>query len=373
MATQPRGIRGVTDNPRPPVLAKAKIGRKTEKGYPEKLDYIIFVAPQTGETLEAFAELGEKPTSFLAAFPSDDLDTFVDAAWKRYGKSGLKCRGDGDVGIDRETGEELTCAGDYNKDDPSAHLCEFARPTQKNGKTYPPECKPSVSLRLVVPLAGALGLVQLDTGGVASSVPTLWWQLDQLRRTSGDQLAGVAIKVSIRPFTTQHGISFAWQLETPSDIELQVLKEQFARLAPVRVIDRGVVPVGELPPMTESIDQDIYGIPDEALEPGEVLEGDGTGTALPPVSEAQEERTWEPAVGPEALTEDAVGLPGEVVAVELAYKAAVAASSLPPAKKTAAIAIMEANRDKAEDSGSFEHYVAWLEAQIARIPVPVAS
>lgn len=371
MSNRPYGIKGVTDNPRPPVVAKAKIGRMTEKGYPEKLDYIIFVEPQTGEPLEAFAELGHKPQSFLAAFPSDNTETFVDAAWKRYGKSGLKCRGDGDKGVDRETGEERQCAGDYNKDNPATHLCEFARPTQKNGKTHPPECKPSVSLRLVVPLAGALGLVQLDTGGVASSVPTLWWQIDQLRRTSGDQLAGVAIKVSIRPFTTQHGISYAWQLETPSGVELATLKEQFGRLAPVRVIERGVVPVAELPPMAESIDQDIYGLPEAAV--GEVLP-DPASEIPGTIEEFEGEPVAGEAYGSEVLTEDALdfAVSGEVVAVELAYKAALKASALTEAKKTAGLAIMEANRDKASETGNWESYTTWLEAQTARIPV-VAS
>ncbi len=360
-ATKPYGIKGVTDNPRAPVLAKAKIGRMNEKGYPEKLDHIVFVQPQTGTEIEAFRELGTRPTSFLAAFPDDDTRTFVDAAWKRYGKSGLKCRGDGDRGVDRETGEERQCAGEYNKDNPVAHLCSFARPTNKNGKDYPPECKPSVSLRLVVPLAGALGLVQLDTGGVASSVPTLWWQIDQLAQTSGGALAGVAIKVAIRPFTTAHGLSFAWNLETPSEEELQILKDQFACLAPVRVIERGVVPVKALPPMSESIDQDIYGLPEELVRPeefeplpDELVNGDPA-----PVDNGY--------MQPENATPD-IGVPGEVVAAELAYKAALKASSWPTAKQQSKIALMEANCAKAEAAGDWSHCVDWLTASTEQIP-----
>lgn len=362
MTRKPYGIKGVTDNPRPPILAKAKIGYKTDEGYPKKLDYIIFVQPQSGEPIEAFAELGEKPTSFLAAFPHDEVESFVDAAWKRYGKSGLKCRGDGEVGIDRETGEERQCAGPYNKEDPDSHLCPFARPTRKNGKTYPPECKPSVSLRLVVPLAGALGLVQLDTGGVASSVPTLWWQIDQLRRTSGDQLAGVAIKVSIRPFTTQHGISYAWQLETPTDTELRRLKEQFARLAPVRVIDRGTVSVGELPPMAESIDQDVYGLPNEALNTHE-----SPGTVEAAESEIPEGGCADGSPPPGDEQPPEVGLPGEVVEAELELVAAMKQARIPPAKRTATERLVEANRAKATELGDFDTYVDWLHRQAARV------
>ena len=98
-STRPYGIKGVTDNARPPVIVKAKIGRKNEKGYPEKLDYISFVEPgEEGTPCPAFDVLGDRPQSFLGAFPNDDTETFVDAAWKRYGKSGLKCRGDGEIG-----------------------------------------------------------------------------------------------------------------------------------------------------------------------------------------------------------------------------------------------------------------------------------
>lgn len=335
---QPFGIKGVTDSPRAPVVAMAKIGRKTEKGYPEKLDFIIFVRPRTGEPLPAFDVLGEKPTSFLGVFPPD-ADTHLDAAWKRWGSSGLKCRGDGVVGIDRETGEERDCAGVYNKDHPELHECEYARPTQKNGKTYPPECKPTLSMRLVVPLAGALGLVQLDTGGVESSIPTLWWQIDQLRNYAGGDLAGVVVKVEIRPFTTTHGISYAWTLATPTDEEMAVLHQQFASVVPARIIGPGRS-MPRLPAMTDIPDQDIYGIPDEAID---VLAANETASLEPPsVDQAPHQ------------------IPGEAVAAEEAYAAAVLDSSWPQAKKDTKLALMRANREKTQASGEWSHYVGWL-------------
>ena len=150
-------------------------------------------------------------------------------------------------------------------------------------KKYPPECKPTLSMRLVVPLAGSMGLVQLDTGGAASSVPTLWWQLAQLRRLAGGELAGVAVKVGIRPFTTKFGTSYAWHLENPSPEELRELKEQFDQIAPARVFERAAGPK-ELPPMDEAVEQDVFGLPDEALEEERLIE--------PPAPEAtRAERT----------------------------------------------------------------------------------
>jgi hypothetical protein len=366
---QPRGIKGITDNPRPPVVAKAKIGRMVEHmradgtvvQKPEKLDHIIFVEPQTGNEIEAFRALGSEPQSFLAVFPPDAEST-LDAAWKRYGKLGLKCRGDGEVGIDRETGEERQCAGDYNKDHPEQHLCSFARPTVKGNKTYPPECKPTLSMRLVVPLAGALGLVQLDTGGVSSSVPTLWWQIEQLKSYAGGELGGVAVKVSIRPFTTRHGVSFAWNLSTPSEDELALLRRQFAEIVPVRVIGEGAIPraLEAAPPMEETPDADIYGEqPEEEINPSnvEVVEDPE------PLPEEPEPLNAEPAETPD------IGVPGEVVAAELAYKQALKASVWAEAKQASKIALMEANRGKAEAEGKWSSYVDWLLASTEQVPV----
>lgn len=353
---QPFGIKGVTDSPRPPIVARAKIGRKTEAGYPEKLDHIIFVESQTGAPIPAFEALGPEPKSFLAVFPPD-AEVSVDAAWKRWGKSGLKCRGDGVTGVDRETGEERQCAGDYNKDHPEEHLCEFARPTprMKNGKQQtdakgnllwnPPECKPTLSMRLVVPLAGALGLVQLDTGAAASSVPTLWWQVEQLRNYSGGQLAGVAIRVGIREFQTKHGTSYAWHLATPTDEELETLREQFRTVVPVKVLIPGAG-LPRLPELTEAVDQDVYGIPDEEAVEAEDVEV---------VADGSEDVPEGPGAGGPAPT-----VPDEAVAAEEHYVAALMSSGLSQAKQKDKIKLMQANRAKTAESGEWGHYVDWL-------------
>jgi hypothetical protein len=340
---QPFGIKGVTDKPRAPVVAMAKIGRKTEKGLPEKLDHIIFVKPRTGETIPAFDILGERPVSFLAVFPPD-ADTHLDAAWKRWGSSGVKCRGDGATGIDRETGEGRKCAGEYNKDHPELHECEYARPTQKNGKTYPPECKPTLTVRLVVPLAGALGLVQLDTGGVESSIPKLWWQIDQLKQYAGGDLAGVAIKVEISPFTTSHGVSYAWGLATPGDEEMELLQEQFAAVVPARIIGPGQS-MPQLPPMSDVPEQDVYGLPDEAVGVEAI----------------------------EAMTSDeaeciGAAVPEEAVAAEEAYARAVLDSAWPKAKRDSKLGLMRVNRGKAAEDGAWGRYVDWLNMSTEQVP-----
>jgi len=364
--TKPWGVKGLTESPRAPIVAKAKIGEKGDKGQPKRLDYIIFVEPQTGRRLPEYqAVFGEKPTSFAALLSADTVEDMVDVAWKRFGKKGLKCRGDGERGFDRETGEERECAGEYNFQDPTQHRCPFARP---NGDK-PAECKPILSMRLVVPQIPGLGVVQLDTGGVASSIPTLIAQLRMIENMTRDQdgrphMAGIAVKVLIRAFRDRFGnAAYSWQLEPLMEEEASALRSNIEGL--VRI--EGQVNMKALPPMDETPDPDLYGIT-EAPDARQI----GAGGDVLHYEEAD--------YGPEGPTEDPlrpepsdpladmIGMPGEAVAAELEYKRALGASTWPEAKQLSKVATMEANRRKAAESGSWSSYVDWLSASTDQVP-----
>lgn len=275
MTTQKWGVKGLTDKPRAPIVAKAKIGERGPKGEPRRLDHIIFVEPQTGNHIPEFEDIfGAKPTSFKALLPADSLEEVADVAWKRYGKTGLKCRGDGETGFDRETGEERECAGPYNYDDPSQHACEHAKPKGKN----PPACKPILSMRLITPQIPTLGIVQLDTGGVASSVQTLVWQLQRMAEFTRDEhghehLSGIAVEVSIKPFRDRFGnTAFAWQLQALTEEESRDLRANIegAKRVQIQKLD--------IPALADTTaDSDVYGLPEPevevAVEPTEDNEG----------------------------------------------------------------------------------------------------
>jgi len=354
--TKPWGVKGLTESPRAPIVAKAKIGEKGDKGQPKRLDYIIFVEPQTGRRLPEYqAVFGEKPTSFAALLSADTVEDMVDVAWKRFGKKGLKCRGDGDRGFDRETGEERECAGEYNFQDPTQHRCPFARP---NGDK-PAECKPILSMRLVVPQIPGLGVVQLDTGGVASSIPTLIAQLRMIENMTRDQdgrphMAGIAVKVLIRAFRDRFGnAAYSWQLEPLMEEEASALRSNIEGL--VRI--EGQVNMRALPPMDETPDTDLYGIT-EAPENRQIEAGDDFSDLLGP-----EETEPEQHGGP----------PDDALAAETEYRQRLEASSLPPAKRQSCIALMEVNRAKAAEMDTWPSYVSWLQQQTARIPGGEAS
>ena len=263
--TRPWGVLGLTDNPRAPIVAKAKIGEKGDRGQPMRLDYVIFVEPQTGRRLPEFQEVfGERPTEFKALLAGDTLEQNIDVAWKRYGKQGLKCRGDGETGVNRETGEQCQCAGEYNFDDQTKHLCPYARPTKKGGKVSPPECKPVLSMRLVVPQIPGLGVVQIDTGGVASSIQTLVWQLRMIERLTDGHMAGIAVRMSIRAFPDKFGnAAYSWQITPVPEEEAAELRGNVEALTRIE----GQIPK-ELPQIAEQVDSDIYGLPAPASDEG---------------------------------------------------------------------------------------------------------
>ena len=351
---RPWGVKGLTETPRAPIIAKAKIGEKGDKGQPKRLDYIIFVEPQTGRRLPEYqAVFGERPTSFAALLSADAVEDMVDVAWKRFGKKGLKCRGDGERGFDRETGEARECAGDYDFVDPGRHVCPFARP---NGDKQA-ECKPVLSMRLVVPQIPGLGVVQLDTGGVASSIPTLIAQLRMIENMTRDSegyphMAGIAVKVMIRAFPDRFGnAAYSWQLEPLQEADASVLRSNIEGL--VRI--EGQVNMKALPPMDETPDADIYGIT-EAPESRQI--------------EAPADAEPLPTEGPECLAEDALddfSVPGEAVGAELAYREALGRSSWPEAKRTSKLALMEVNRTKASQTGDWNRYVDWINACIEQV------
>jgi hypothetical protein len=334
-ATKPWGVRGLTESPRAPLVAKAKIGEKGDRGQPKRLDYIIFVEPQTGRRLPEYqAVFGEKPTSFKALLSADTIADMVDVAWKRYGKQGLKCRGDGDRGVERDTGEQRECAGDFGAE--GQYRCAYANAQG----TKPPECKPVLSMRLVVPQIPGLGVVQLDTGGVASSIPTLMWQLQLIERGTESHMAGIAVEMGIRAFTDRFGnAAYSWQITPLSPENAQELRQNIEGL--VRI--EGQVPK-VLPALQEAPDADLYG-----LEP------------------ADESRQIEAAA-----EDDLPGVAGEEIHNELTERAdaleaqlleLMEAANMPQAKRDATEAAMQERRPSGAD-GHWAVYLHWLERAI---------
>lgn len=79
-----------------PIAGSLRIGEKNEKNIPQKLDYFT-VHEDTHtipEVVEQFKTLYDKPKELTIKFLTDDP---LEVSYVRYGKSGLLCKGDGEI------------------------------------------------------------------------------------------------------------------------------------------------------------------------------------------------------------------------------------------------------------------------------------
>ena len=346
-----RGVSTISD--RPARIGKLKIGEKLEKTrqdgstytQPSKLDYIKAV-DGAGNPIESFhAVFGEKPTEFRAVFPSNDPIDFYWEAYRRYGSgTGLVCHGDGRQAIVEETGETIECP------------CACAEPTTKNGKEYPPTCKPVASLSLFLYDVPALGVFQIDTGSL-NSIKNIRWFLSALPGLTAGQYAGIPFRVKIEPFQALHdgraSLAYQWKLDL-----LPGYKPADLRMAAQEAVDSFLLPPemsgGRL--LDEAKPEDLYtGLPaaaEEAPESRQIEAPDQASAGGPAVD----------ASDPEAF-----GVPGEAASAENEYRQVLKASSWSEAKCEAKIRLMLANRAKASETGEWSHYVDWITACIEQV------
>ena len=321
-----RGVATITD--RPTRVGKLKIGEKTlsrnGKEVPSKLDYIKAI-DGAGNRIEAFhACYGEKPTEFRAVFPSEDTNDFWWEAYRRYGSgTGLACHGDGRNAIVEETGETIECP---------CHHAEGDRPN----------CKPVVSLSLFLYEVPALGVFQIDSGGI-NSIRNVRWFLHALPGLTGGLYQGIPFRVYVEPFQALHdgkaSTAYAWKLDL-----LPGMKPGDLRVAAQQAVGSFLLPADVVPQIDEAKPEDLY-------------VGIGAGDA-PEVDSGE-------LVQPDEASED---IPDYVSEAEGTFTVALAAANLTPGKAAAALTTMANNRElAAEVSGDWAAYVQWLETQIAKL------
>ncbi len=165
-----------------PIVGKIKIGKKTEKGFPESLDYFIADGKYSG----LFdAEYPNNPKNVEICFLSDNIE---DVCFERYEiRKGMKlfAYGDGynffvwdDKEIDNITGQ----AGTYRKitldDDPDIK----AKVEKLTGETW----DEVLTMRFLIPkIKGILGVWQLQTKGAQSSIPQIIGAFDSIQKIAG--------------------------------------------------------------------------------------------------------------------------------------------------------------------------------------------
>jgi len=202
----------VNTSPRPVLAGRAKIGEKglSKKGkeIPTKIDYIKFVDGEQNKIQAVHDILGEKPTEFIAVLPSDDPDDFWWLSYRRWKASGLVCHGNGETAIVEESGEEIACP------------CQFAEGDNA-------ECKPSGSLKVIIPNLPSIGVFQIDTRA-ESSTQNIQYAIEMIGKITGGHYMGIPLRVYIEPFKGKQGISWCWKvdiMDTPGRVVMAAVEQ----------------------------------------------------------------------------------------------------------------------------------------------------
>ena len=145
-----------------PLIGKIKVGRMTEKGFPESLDYFIATGNYEQYFNEAFKE---KPTSIEIMFLSND---FNQACWERYElRKGAKLYAYGDGNDFKVYDEKKDDYIDMNIEKDSDIIKNLHIKLSSKWETV-------LSLTFLIPaIKGVFGAWQFTTKGEKSSIPQI--------------------------------------------------------------------------------------------------------------------------------------------------------------------------------------------------------
>ncbi|MCE5309659.1 MAG: hypothetical protein LLG20_18650 [Acidobacteriales bacterium] len=195
--------------------------------YPRKLPFFYFTRQLSDGTFEpdfdAIAAHGQMPTELDIVFLDDNP---LDGAYQMWSKSELRCKGDG-INAERV----LTLAGQkwltYTPAPEELELAEAARkdglkffPIQGGcftcgcpytteyqdgrGRMQPPPCKPGGDLKFqLLKIIRVGGTAYFHTTGVRS-IQNLFSGLYRIKALTGGRLAGIPLKLVMRPYRTNH-------------------------------------------------------------------------------------------------------------------------------------------------------------------------
>ncbi len=189
-------IHGLTERRRLPRAGKIRLGEKriSEKSgnpYPAAVDYFVW-PEEHAETLTRL--FGEKAREIEVMFPTEDLEQICPQYLKRYGTSGLLCRGDGVVAecVNQETGEwvEIEC---------NPEECPHFSPQDPAKKS----CRQVMILRFIIPQLISEGVWQLDTSSY-NSIVAINSAIEYIKSLVG-HVAMVPLRLRVIPREVQPG------------------------------------------------------------------------------------------------------------------------------------------------------------------------
>jgi hypothetical protein len=187
--------------------------------YPRKTTFFMFSKPSIEDGREQFVPdfdaieaHGPMPTEIDIVLLEDS--PFA-GAYQMWSASELRCKGDGvnamrlvamATAAEKEAATEATAAGE--KYFPIAGCwtggCQYAVETTVNGKVQPSMCKPGGDLKFQLACNIRVGgTAYFHTTGYRS-ISSIFSSLHRIATLTGGRLAGIPLKMCLRPFRTNH-------------------------------------------------------------------------------------------------------------------------------------------------------------------------
>lgn len=165
-----------------PVVGKLHIGIKSEKGYPQSIDWFRADSQKYGERFHQVH--GEKPNTVVIVFPDDDPAKVCCERYAYYDNDGrLFARGDGEVFEVWDGKKYVPYSVEQYPD--IMNQVEKNNPNRKV-KSGQSGWDVELNMRFIIPALGSvLGCWSFSTKGGASTIPNVRKSFDAVKRMRG--------------------------------------------------------------------------------------------------------------------------------------------------------------------------------------------
>jgi hypothetical protein len=181
-----------------PRVGNIRIGKKSEKGFPQSVDYFI----PSGKYSELFTKAyGEKPQTIQIIFPDDDNKKVCLEHYEYRDDSGaLVAEGDGEIfKVWSGTKYETLTIEDYPNLMQGISKKYPNKASRKDGDGW----KINLTLNFMVPMVqGIAGVWQFSTNGSASTIPQIRETFDAMLQERGF-IRGIIFDLNVKFATTQ--------------------------------------------------------------------------------------------------------------------------------------------------------------------------
>lgn len=176
-----------------PRIGKIKIGKKSERGFPQSVDYFIPSGKYAGLFTQAY---GERPQTIQIVFPDDDAEKVCNEFYEYRDNEGrLLAKGDGAV-FQVWNGEKYV---ELNTTD-YPHLMDSIKAKYPSKQGW----RIRLTMNFIVPMVkGVAGLWTFETNGTASTIPQVRDTFDTMLRERSF-VKGIIFDLNVQFATSQH-------------------------------------------------------------------------------------------------------------------------------------------------------------------------